>query len=371
MRRSPIPAENDTKTQGGTRANGAGASFVRSVFRECPRCVTQQGQRLFKLHTVPVRLRVAGGDVDAGQREAYRQRGGLLQRKPPHHAAYHRGGEDVAGAVEGAALPPVKAGEVCVGAAVVAHGAQLVRRKGHAGEHHALCAQRRHAPQQFPDEGLVHLLAVGCTGEETRLRQVGDGHIGLRHHLRHDRGEVRPEAGVELSVIGHCGIYEDHGVGGSYGVEEIQHLLHLPGGGDIAGVQRVEVDVLGAPVGGDSRQLVGQVAADEAGEGGVGAENRRGYDGALHAQRGDHRQRHGQGAAPQTGDILNGCDTFHGGIPPFRVFLVRAAGLEPARLTAMEPKGDVTLVKDFKNPKYLQSSAPSHPLSTLPLNAGR
>lgn len=37
----------------------------------------------------------------------------------------------------------------------------------------------------------------------------------------------------------------------------------------------------------------------------------------------------------------------------------------------MEPKGDVTLVKDFKNPKYLQSSAPSHPLSTLPLNAGR
>lgn len=51
--------------------------------------------------------------------------------------------------------------------------------------------------------------------------------------------------------------------------------------------------------------------------------------------------------------------------------LVRVVGLEPTRLAAQEPKGDVTLVKDFKNPKYLQSSAPSHPLSTLPLNAGR
>lgn len=51
--------------------------------------------------------------------------------------------------------------------------------------------------------------------------------------------------------------------------------------------------------------------------------------------------------------------------------MVRAWGLEPQRLAAREPKGDVTLVKDFKNPKYLQSSAPSHPLSTLPLNAGR
>lgn len=33
-------------------------------------------------------------------------------------------------------------------------------------------------------------------------------------------------------------------------------------------------------------------------------------------------------------------------------FLVRAAGLEPARRMAMEPKGDVTLVKDFKSPPY-------------------
>lgn len=28
------------------------------------------------------------------------------------------------------------------------------------------------------------------------------------------------------------------------------------------------------------------------------------------------------------------------------------AGLEPARLLAMEPKGDVTLVKDFQSPPY-------------------
>ena len=35
-----------------------------------------------------------------------------------------------------------------------------------------------------------------------------------------------------------------------------------------------------------------------------------------------------------------------------RAYLVRAAGLEPARLTAMEPKGYVTLVKDFQSPPY-------------------
>ena len=33
-------------------------------------------------------------------------------------------------------------------------------------------------------------------------------------------------------------------------------------------------------------------------------------------------------------------------------FLVRAAGLEPARRMAMEPKGYVTLVKDFQCPSY-------------------
>lgn len=38
-------------------------------------------------------------------------------------------------------------------------------------------------------------------------------------------------------------------------------------------------------------------------------------------------------------------------------FLVRAAGLEPARLAAQEPKGDVTLVKDFQSPPYHKGRA--------------
>ena len=40
-----------------------------------------------------------------------------------------------------------------------------------------------------------------------------------------------------------------------------------------------------------------------------------------------------------------------------RAYLVRAAGLEPARLTAMEPKGYVTLVKDFQSPPYHEGRA--------------
>lgn len=32
--------------------------------------------------------------------------------------------------------------------------------------------------------------------------------------------------------------------------------------------------------------------------------------------------------------------------------LVRLKGLEPTRIAAREPKGDVTLVKDFQSPPY-------------------
>ena len=40
--------------------------------------------------------------------------------------------------------------------------------------------------------------------------------------------------------------------------------------------------------------------------------------------------------------------------PPVRplTVLVRAWGLEPQRIAAREPKGDVTLVKDFQSPPY-------------------
>ena len=37
--------------------------------------------------------------------------------------------------------------------------------------------------------------------------------------------------------------------------------------------------------------------------------------------------------------------------------MVRAWGLEPQRLAAREPKGDVTLVKDFQSPPYHKGRA--------------
>ena len=37
--------------------------------------------------------------------------------------------------------------------------------------------------------------------------------------------------------------------------------------------------------------------------------------------------------------------------------LVRVVGLEPTRLTAEEPKGYVTLVKDFQSPPYHRGKA--------------
>lgn len=36
-------------------------------------------------------------------------------------------------------------------------------------------------------------------------------------------------------------------------------------------------------------------------------------------------------------------------------FLVRVKGVEPLRITSQDPKGDVILVKDFKNPNIIGS----------------
>ena len=44
------------------------------------------------------------------------------------------------------------------------------------------------------------------------------------------------------------------------------------------------------------------------------------------------------------------------------LFLVRAWGLEPQRITAREPKGDVTLVKGLKPPEcFISRSFQAHP----------
>ena len=112
-------------------------------------------------------------------------------------------------------------------------------------------------------------------------------------------------------MIRHGGVGDQQRVRAFHRVEEIQHLLHLLHRGDIAGVQRVKMHVLRPPVGGDSRQLVGQIPADEPRKRRVGTEHRRGHDGALHPHGGDHRQCHRQRAPPQTGDVLNGRDSFH------------------------------------------------------------
>lgn len=52
-------------------------------------------------------------------------------------------------------------------------------------------------------------------------------------------------------------------------------------------------------------------------------------------------------------------------------FLVRAAGLEPARRMAMEPKGYVTLVKDFQSPPYRKGRTSFQRFKRCSVVAGR
>ena len=51
--------------------------------------------------------------------------------------------------------------------------------------------------------------------------------------------------------------------------------------------------------------------------------------------------------------------------------MVRVVGLEPTRLTAQEPKGYVTLVKDFQSPPYRKGRTSFQRFKRCSVVAGR
>lgn len=263
-------------------------------FPAAPHPFAQQRQRLFKLHAVPPGLRVPRRGVDTGKYKFHRQRSRLLQRHAPHEPAGDNGGENIPRAVEGGRVPRAKTGEIRPRAAVIAHSAQLIRRKGHPGEDHLLRPQRGHSPQQFTGKALVHLLPVRRTGQQAGLRDIGQRHVRPSRQAGHRRRESAVKPAVQLPVVRHGRVHDQQRIRALHRVEKVHHLLHLGRGGDVTGIERVKMHLLGPPVIGDGRQLVAEIPADKARKRRVRTEHRRGHDGALHPHGGDHRQRHRQ-----------------------------------------------------------------------------
>ena len=276
-----------------------------------PRLLRQPRQRLFKLHAVPDGRGVGAGAADALQREVHRQPDGLLQRPPLHHAAQHRGGENVAGAVETGVNFLIKIGKIPPCAAVVGHGAQVLVVKADAGEHHA-GSEGRQLSQQLPHKGFVGIFPIGRVRQQAGLRQIGHQHVRPPADFFHILRKIRRKGLVEPPVVGHGRIHHDEGVLRAQQVEHPAHGLRLSGRGQIAAADGVQLHLLAFPVAGNGQQLVRQVAAGEVGKNGVGAQHRRGDHGALHPHHRQHRQRHRQGAPAEAGDVLYACHSFHG-----------------------------------------------------------
>ena len=271
----------------------------------------EHGQRPLEFHAVPCSIGIAAGDEDGLQREVHRQRQRLIEAQAPHHAAQGGGGEDVACAVVGSAVAVVEVGEKLPRLAVVGHAAQGVGCEGNACQHYFFRTQGSHCLQKVADIRLVIRRAVLPSRHQASLGDVGDGNVGPRHHLRHLGGELGAKGGVELAVIRHGGINEQQRVLVREQVNDGEHRLHLLRGGEVARIDSVEMDVLGFPVLGNGQQFSRQIGAGKAGEHGVCAQYGGGHDAALHPHGGQHRQRHGEGAAPDTGNILNTDNAFH------------------------------------------------------------
>ena len=254
-----------------------------------------------------LRRRRLDSGADDVRRQGGRFRRGLAAQHRPHE---HRG-EDVAGAVRHELKPRIEV--VCDSPAVADRRSQQPGLEGNAGKHHVLRAQ----PVQAPDQ-LLHFRARapdrtrGAAGEQRRLGYVGQDVGRPAHEPRDLRGEVRREAGIEDTVVGHRGVDEPH----------CARLRARPHDGkdridvafaDVAGVESVELDALVEPHRLYLRHLGREVEEGPRREAWrrVVGEYGGGQNGAFYAARANQGQRDRRGALPHAREVLYGKQPLH------------------------------------------------------------
>ena len=250
--------------------------------------------------------------------------GGLGEGLSPEKAAQEDGGEEVAGAEE---LPRLLAGhgEADLAAAgVQTAGAQGLGGQADAGDDHGALPAQGEAAEPLLDAGLAGGDVVeGLPQEEGGLGEVGGDEVGLGGQLDHLLTHLGGVGAVDPAVVPHDGVDEDQGLLPAEALDETAEDPDLLRGAQKAGVDGVEGGVEGLPVPEGLLHGAGEVLEGgglRGGEGGVGGEDRRGQGTALGAHDGEDRQDHREGAAAQTGQVLDGghlgC-AIHG-IPPMR-----------------------------------------------------
>ena len=160
--------------------------------------------------------------------------------------------------------------------------------------------------QERADVAVVMRLTVFQPGQQAGLRDVRRDEVSLRAERAEHGGKVRLQPGIQRAVVGHDRVHEPHG---GEAREEVERLIHLSPAAEIAGVDHVELQAELLPVVRDRRERERLIA--EALEGGVRREDGRRQHGALQPHGGEHRQRNGQRAFSDAGQVLHGDDSFH------------------------------------------------------------
>ena len=157
------------------------------------------------------------------------------------------------------------------------------------------------------DESLVVALQDRLASEEEGgFGEIGENPVRAVAELRHLRGEVVAETGVELAAVGHHGVDDSDRAGGGAVLHDREDRGDLRFA-DVAGVEGVEGQLLPEPFGFDGRHFARQVVEGPRGEaGGVVGENGAWKHGAFDAAGRDERQGDRRGTLSDAGDVLDG-----------------------------------------------------------------
>ena len=183
-----------------------------------------------------------------------------------------------------------------------------------AGDHGRLAAQRQQLFQHGAHLLPGPLLLPGRAGQQGGLGEIGQNQVRAGADLRHGLGEVRPKAGIKPPLIRHGRVRHHDVFSGAEILDEVHRLLALLLIGQVPGVDGVETQAQRLPVAADGLHLAGNIQAGITGKHGMGGQNCRGQNGALHPHGGEDGQGNGDAAPAEAGNVLQGDNAFHMGL---------------------------------------------------------
>ena len=196
----------------------------------------EEGDRSLEGDAVPV---VVGSGFDGGADDVGSKRRGGKSVESAQDGAREDGREDVARAVRGARETRVEV--VADRRAVRDGGAEQRGVERDARERDVLRAERVESRYGVLDEGFVVALQDRLASEEEGgFGEIGENPVRAVAELRHFRGEVVAEAGVELAAVRHHGVDDPDRAGGGAVLHDREDRGDLRFA-DVAGVEGVEV----------------------------------------------------------------------------------------------------------------------------------